>query len=240
VHVRGNHVHLKDLAIRGANRGVTFNSNRYSLAERLLLYSNVFGIVSTNASALTSRNIRVWNNDGGGIDIAGGGTQFIQNATLVGNHPFSIRLRGTFSNVIQNNIFYLTQTNDVALDIEPPFLAASRTFIDYNIYYMTAAATSIEGTYTELLPWQRARAFDYRSNITNPLLQDAANGDFHVKSQHGRFQNGAWVNDAETSWAVDHGNPFSSFTNEPATNGNRVNIGAYGNTGRIHSSSRVR
>jgi len=77
-------------------------------------------------------------------------------------------------------------------------------------------------------------------NITsNPLFANAANGDFHLQSTNGRFNpaNGQWVNDAANSPAIDVGNPLSDFSNEPAPNGGRVNLGFYGNTAEASKSA---
>ncbi|MDD5688264.1 MAG: right-handed parallel beta-helix repeat-containing protein [Elusimicrobia bacterium] len=65
---------------------------------------------------------------------------------------------------------------------------------------------------------------------TNPFFNNAANGDFHIKSQYGRWTGTSWVNDTVTSPCLDAGDPVSSYSNEPFYNGGRINIGAYGNT----------
>jgi len=61
--------------------------------------------------------------------------------------------------------------------------------------------------------------------ITNP--EDL---DYHIKSENGRWDNGTWVNDLETSPCLDNGNGSSDFSNETNPNGGIVNIGLYGNT----------
>ena len=54
------------------------------------------------------------------------------------------------------------------------------------------------------------------NNISgDALFVDAANNDFHLQT---------------TSPAIDSGNPADDYSNEPVNNGNRVNMGAYGNT----------
>ena len=57
-------------------------------------------------------------------------------------------------------------------------------------------------------------------------------GDYHVRSQTGRWDPlaEAWVRDATHSPAIDAGNPDSPCELEPAPNGRRANIGAYGAT----------
>jgi hypothetical protein len=71
---------------------------------------------------------------------------------------------------------------------------------------------------------------------SDPLFADAAAGDYHLRSTGGRFDPvanggiGDWLLDAVHSPAIDAGKPTSSFVLEPAPNGGRVNLGAFGNT----------
>jgi hypothetical protein len=66
----------------------------------------------------------------------------------------------------------------------------------------------------------------------DPLFADANGGDFHLKSERGRYwpQHNVWVLDDATSPAIDAGMPAADPANERLPNGGRVNIGAYGNT----------
>ncbi|MCK4624141.1 MAG: right-handed parallel beta-helix repeat-containing protein, partial [Phycisphaerae bacterium] len=66
----------------------------------------------------------------------------------------------------------------------------------------------------------------------NPLYADPAGGDYHLKSKTGRWNpvGGAFVNDTVTSPCIDAGDPASGYATEPLLNGNRINMGAYGNT----------
>jgi hypothetical protein len=73
--------------------------------------------------------------------------------------------------------------------------------------------------------------FSLEANIINPWEMD-----FHLKSQAGRWTGNEWVKDTETSPCVDGGALASEYTNEPAPNGHRVNIGVYGNTGEASKS----
>ena len=56
---------------------------------------------------------------------------------------------------------------------------------------------------------------------------------FHLKSRAGRWNPiaGSWTNDAQTSPLIDMGEPSAkTWTNEPAPNGQRLNVGLYGGT----------
>ena len=83
------------------------------------------------------------------------------------------------------------------------------------------------------------QGFAGTGNISsNPLFADAATGDFHLKSKAGRFDpvTQQFVNDNLNSPAIDAGNPSSDYSNEPSPNGNRVNLGCYGNTAEASKS----
>jgi hypothetical protein len=66
--------------------------------------------------------------------------------------------------------------------------------------------------------------------LLNPQFADTANGDYHLKSQYGRWdpQSMTWVKDTVTSFCIDAGS--GDWSNELWPNGKRCNIGAYGNT----------
>jgi hypothetical protein len=66
----------------------------------------------------------------------------------------------------------------------------------------------------------------------DPDFSDPNNGDYHLKSQAGRWDanSESWVTDANTSVAIDAGNPNSDWTAELWPHGKRINMGAYGGT----------
>jgi hypothetical protein len=231
--IKASYIRLKDLRIRNAFEGVLMDSNRFSTVERMLLYSNEYGVINRGTAAVTNQNLVLWNNLTLGIDVANARTTRVENSTFVGQGYVGARFAGAVSNVVQNNIFYMTVTNSRAM-VDDDTNTLKFAFIDYNIYYMAPEASNatIDGLYTTIQQRQRALEKDYRSNVTNPLFANVTGGDFHVRSTAGRFLDSInnFTNDTVNSWAIDAGNPFSSYTNEPVTNGSRVNVGAYGNT----------
>ena len=82
----------------------------------------------------------------------------------------------------------------------------------------------------------------FGGNISlNPLFVDAAAGDYHLRSETGRFWvtdpnspllngDGIWVTDNLTSPCVDRGDPTVNPRREKSPNGGRINMGAYGGT----------
>ncbi len=78
-----------------------------------------------------------------------------------------------------------------------------------------------------------------------PLFADPLRGDFHLRSQRGRFMvfKGGFgpagelcVVDEQTSPCIDAGDPGIDFSAEPAPNGRRINMGAYGGTSQASAS----
>ena len=77
------------------------------------------------------------------------------------------------------------------------------------------------------------RSSEGEGNISDdPLFADADNGDYHIRSERGRYwpRFDVWVLDKATSPCVDAGDPAADVANEPMPNGDRINIGAYGGT----------
>jgi hypothetical protein len=73
-----------------------------------------------------------------------------------------------------------------------------------------------------------------RGNIdADPLFADVSNGDYHLKSQAGRWDptGEGWTQDRVTSPCIDAGNPDCALGDELSEPSNiRINMGAYGGT----------
>lgn len=81
--------------------------------------------------------------------------------------------------------------------------------------------------------------FESNHNISDePLLVIASEGDYHLKSQAGRWDpdSASWVADDVTSPCVDAGDPNSPIGHEPFPNGGIINMGAYGGTAEASKS----
>jgi len=84
---------------------------------------------------------------------------------------------------------------------------------------------------------QRGRSGD--GNIdADPCFADVNNGDYHLKSQAGRWDanEGRWTIDEVTSPCIDAGDPMGPIGYEPFPNGGIINIGAYGGTAEASKS----
>ncbi len=92
---------------------------------------------------------------------------------------------------------------------------------DSDLYGCSAAYSCIE------------RGGDGEHNFTaDPLFVDPEHGDYHVRSERGRYwpEHGVWVLDEVTSPCVDAGDPAADFSGERTPNGGRLNVGAHGGT----------
>ena len=81
--------------------------------------------------------------------------------------------------------------------------------------------------------------FTGEGNIdADPLFVDIANGDYHLKSQAGRWDANTqtWVVDDVTSPCIDAGDPSTPVGLEPLSNGGIINMGAYGGTAEASKS----
>ncbi|MHC4532656.1 MAG: right-handed parallel beta-helix repeat-containing protein [Planctomycetota bacterium] len=81
--------------------------------------------------------------------------------------------------------------------------------------------------------------FNGEGNIdADPLFADAATGDYHLKSQAGRWDpaSQSWVIDDVTSPCIDTGDPNNPIGHEPFPNGGIINMGAYGGSAEASKS----
>lgn len=226
--IHASFVQLRDIGIRDAHRALIIASNRGVTVRGGIFSSNETAIVATQAVSAVIANLLVLHNRQGGIDIADSRTSTVENCTFDGNVPFAVRTRTSTAATIQNNVFAVPTNGANALDGQ-----LTSIFIDYNLYQFDAMGASIHPTNAGqmLLNWQLRNGHDYRSATTNADFANQAGQDLHLKSQIGRYVDGAgWTTDAVTSWGVDRGNPATPLALEPAPSGNRVNLGAYGGT----------
>jgi len=117
-----------------------------------------------------------------------------------------------------------------------------KSFIDIDYCLVSSTPTLHRGD-----PRVKAGSHIFKANplFANPATTITANPDFHLRSKAGRWDPransgiGAWVVDTVHSPAIDAGDPastYSLYTMEPAPNGNRLNIGAYGGMAQASKS----
>ncbi|UCG56805.1 MAG: right-handed parallel beta-helix repeat-containing protein [Phycisphaerales bacterium] len=99
--------------------------------------------------------------------------------------------------------------------------------------HVTVAYSNIEGGQSSMSVSAASTVTWAEGNINaDPLFADPSNGDYHLKSQAGRWDPTArsWVADDVTSPCIDTGDPEEDWTSELWPHGKRINMGVYGGT----------
>ena len=258
--VKASDIQIKHLCLGYANgmgaQGVFFDRNSNVLAQALWTSNMLVGVEAKETDGVEIKNSAFYATDIG-VALANAADARIENNTFVnlqsGEGSVAIDLDGTARKglTIQNNIFHLGGSNVCVYGVhgEPSQLHGDTgAFVDYNLYSFPSigeAETTVafcEGGTTNFAPanvgkllyWQLAQSNDYRSAVEDAALAETELAyalDFHPRSPYGRWTAEGWTfADTNVSFAVDHGNPDSPHENEPGQNGNRINIGMYGNT----------
>jgi parallel beta-helix repeat protein len=184
------------------------------------------GGVDLEGSSATLTNNTIsgnWVNDGDGGGVAcEGGSPTLTNNTITGNSATDgggVYCRASSSPIIKNTIIALsTKGGGLSCDSGDGACNPVVTYCDVwgNVggdYVKFAVQTGKHGNLSQ-----------------DPLFADAAARDFHLKSPGGRWTAAGWVLDTVTSPCLDAGDPKSACNLEPAPNGGRINMGAYGGT----------
>lgn len=138
------------------------------------------------------------------------------------------------NNTFYNNLYGITGGDNMVVE--------NNIFAEIDLIALKEVDGSSSITYNAF--WQNGTDFGNTSpgvanylNI-NPSFADPANGDYHLKSQAGRWDpnSQSWVQDAVTSPCIDAGNMERAIGFEPFPNGGIVNLGAYGGTAEASKS----
>ncbi|MFH0965467.1 MAG: right-handed parallel beta-helix repeat-containing protein [Planctomycetota bacterium] len=205
--------------------------------------------IGASSSPTISHNTITGNK--GGI-YGGGGILAMDSSPVITSNTFSgnqvtgakggaISFRGS-TGVIFDNILW-----DDSADSGNEIALASSTVVSG----MTVTYCDVEGGEGGVYVAAGSTLTWGSGNIdANPVFADAGlwsggvwtEGDYHLQSRIGRWDPsagggaGAWVTDGAHSPCIDAGQRGSSYSNEPEPNGDRVNMGAYGNTGEASKS----
>ena len=142
---------------------------------------------------------------------------------------------------------FIIRNNFMAVFIAGSSPTISNLTIIDNIYGIEASAGS-EPNISNIIFWNNinsdlfgCRARYSRINDTgigegnidgNPLFVDPEHGDYHLRSNRGRYwpEHDVWILDQMTSPCIDGGDPNAEPLDELMPNGDRINMGAYGGT----------
>lgn len=186
------------------------------------------GILIMRNTANIVRNVIIRNSapDGGAgllvsLATATAGSNTFSNNTL----SAAILSQSTGSIVLKNSIVAFNPAGAVSLQDD------GNATIRYCDFYGNGAS-QFSGTTDAVV--------GLRGNISaDPLFVNIANNDFHEKSWAGHYNllTGTWVSDAVNSPCIDKGDPAGLYSLEPLPNGDRLNMGAYGNTAQASKGS---
>ena len=209
------------------------------------------GIYGFNNTRIENNTIEISAEDAGITFYSGdpvntslsGFQTFVKNNIIVKNFTYGIDNRvpslHTFIsdyNCIDGNLVGnyndVTSTTDIYTD---PLLACEYYFDDvYDFRYYNATSYYILSP----LWWDCAGQENY------PICRGDLGANevweiYHLESEFGRWNGTEWFMDTITSPCIDAGYPASDYSNEPSPNGERINLGAFGNTEYSSKSDEV-
>jgi hypothetical protein len=203
---------LSGLTITGGNTGVHCSGAAPSIRNCIITGNAGPGLKAWNVSRPTIENSTIVDNDGIGVEASFG--------------------RGITSYV---NITNTTIVGNQGGGIFSGIITVENSIIYYNQGLQISDGSTV--TYSDV-----QGGFPGQGNIDcDPCLADPCNGDYHLKSENGRWNPNtlAWVFDDVTSLCIDAGNPASDWTAELWPHGERINMGANGGTPEASFSTTI-
>ena len=226
--------------INGGDRVVTFSGGEDAscVLAGFTVTGASTGIYCFGASP-TINICSIEGNGGVGIELHNGSSPTIINCRIAANAGAGIQMWAlTDGRVIIYN--YPTITNcTIAGNLEQGILGGIPTITNSIIWanspqQIVEAQSTISVTYSDV-----QGGFPGEGNIdADPLFADPSNGDYHLKSQAGRWDPNSqtWVVDDVTSPCIDTADVSTPIGFEPFPNGGVVNMGAYGGTAEASKS----
>lgn len=211
-----DYIWFSGITVRNSDYGIDLNNADNIRIDNCVLYDNSRDGVRLRISTAILLNSVLWKNDQKGVNIA------------------------TTGNASMTNCVVVASGNGAACLYSPD---ASSIHGDYNNLYAESNAVvgtmaGVNGNIDTLSAWQYYAVGQENSLSVNPEFADPVSFDFHLRSAYGRYlASTGWVTDTVTSRLIDAGDPGMDFSDEPATNGHRINIGRYGNTDQASRST---
>ena len=228
---------ITDLVITGGDACVFMQSaNNCILSNVTASGAGTYGLQLSSANQNQITHSRIQFNNRWGINTSGESSR-VEQSVIAMNGMYQVELvRGSLD--MRNNIVVAGITNRACVWWLDGVYSG-----DYNNFYATNGAPvgQIASTIRQkLIDWQTYSGQDANSLAHNPQFANPAAGDFHLRSvaPSGTFISATrtWTNFAEHSPCIDTGDPTTPYGNEPLPNGDRLNIGAYGDTDKASLS----
>ena len=237
-------VRLKDLTIRNAQMGIdAFHTIGCELNGCRIENNRSVGLNLNRCERTRVTRSVLWKNSSTTSGVA---AALFDNCTLIVDNsvlwdsPTAISIGDGASLTVTNSVLSAVGTSGRIYDFSTGARATTGFHGDYNNYIRRNGALICEqrhvtggsDLYSDLPGWSAVNGSDSHGMTIDPAFANEIAGDFHLKSIGGRFvpTTGTWTNDAILSPLVDAGPADWPCANEPAPNGNIVNLGAYGDT----------
>jgi len=159
----------------------------------------------------------------------------------------ALYIDGGTGHVVKNNILYAKSGGDYyATNVNGNLMSSSSGF--NNQYSDGSNLCHYNGEdKATLSAWNASAWASSNNDVSDDPLFVNAGTDFHIMSDIGSYHGGdwppttasggAWSADASPSPSLDEGDPGDSYSNEPESNGDRLNQGCYGNTAQASKSN---
>jgi parallel beta-helix repeat protein len=247
--------------IDGDGRAVTFanGENAGCIVSGFTITGASRGIYGTNNAFPIIDKCVITGNTGAGVELYSGGNPTLTNCTIIANIGSGIEMRprraGRFtyynSPQMSNCIIAAngehgllrgipTVTNcTIAGNLKSGIKDSIPTVTNSIVYFNGNGVAQIDISSGTVTYSNVQGSYPGDGNIdVDPLFADPAGGDYHLKSQAGRWHSGSetWIMDDVTSPCIDAGDPAIEVGLEPDPNGGIINIGAYGGTAQASKS----
>jgi hypothetical protein len=233
--VNMHHASVEHITVRNGGTGVSMVNSIFLSMTNVWSHGHVGdGFAVNTVSPVRMTRCASWDNGGYGLTFSGSQSSGLwENGVLWSNASGAVDAAS--GSLTINNSFLHAFGDDTVFVYKRGQTTGYNG--DYNFLWLDGDArvgfnefSSVE--YATLRAWSVAQNMDRHSLIENPLFADANAGNFHLQSSAGRFvpEENDFTNDVTTSWAIDAANPTNAFDLELSPNGNRMNIGLFGNT----------
>ena len=163
----------------------------------------------------------------------------VESCTLANNATgLHNALGGEPYQVARNNIFHASGSE--ARCVYARELDLQELDSDHNCFHAEngAALVAIQGSgsFFDLQSYSELTGREAHSIACDPLFANSGAGDYHLQSTGGSYHDGVWTPDASNSPAIDAAALWVAWSEEPPPNGQRADLGAYGNTAQASLS----
>ncbi|MBN1974763.1 MAG: C10 family peptidase [Sedimentisphaerales bacterium] len=218
------------------NGGAIYNSGQVSPSfTKCSFVSNYSagggGAIRNNANINLSLNNCIFSTNmaetfGGGIRSSNGSSVVLTNCTF-------------YANFAGNGKSIACTVDDLNTYLAGNLKISNCIIVDGGNEIFNNDNSEINVTYSNLKDAESSVPWPGDGNIyADPIFADIEAGDFHLKSQAGRYNPNSqnWIIDKLTSPCIDTGDPQSQVSQEPEPNGGIINMGAYGGTNQASKS----